>query len=128
MYVYINVTYMYENTAKAISSGKEKSSREKMREMLDKCRNKKLFKSVPVDQRLIPLHKEGMELKREMLRKMDHQEQQFNQTMKILQENATRFTDIVSGIVTDIVFNSNKATLCSHREIIIHLMTQASPN
>ena len=97
MYVYINVTYMYENTAKAISSGKEQSSREKMREMLDKCRNKKLFKSVPVDQRLIPLHKEGMELKREMLRKMDHQEQQFNQTMKILQENATRFTYIVSG-------------------------------
>ena len=88
---------MYANTAKAISSGKEKSSREKMREMLDKRRNKKLTKSVPVDQQLIPLHKEGMELKREMLRKMDHQEQQFNQTMKILQENATRFTDIVSG-------------------------------
>ena len=29
------------NTAKAISSGKEKSSRDKMREMLDKSRNKK---------------------------------------------------------------------------------------
>ena len=119
---------MYANTAKAISSGKEKSSREKMREMLDIRRNKKLTKSVPVDQQLIPLHKEGMELKRETLRKMDHQEQQFNQTMKILQENATRFTDIVSGIVTDIAFNSNEATLCSHREIIIHLMMQPSPN
>ena len=85
------------NTAKAISSGKEKSSREKMREMLDKRRNKKLTKSVPVDQQLVPLHKEKMELKREMLRKMDHEEQQFNETMKIIQENTTRFTDIVSG-------------------------------
>ena len=85
------------NTAKAISSGKEKSSSEKMREIFDKRRNKKLTKSVPVDQQLIALHKEEMELKREMLRKIDHQEQQFNQTMKILPENMTRFTDIVSG-------------------------------
>ena len=68
-----------------------------MREMLDKRRNKKLTESVPVHQQLIALHKEEMELKREMLRKMDHKEQQFNQTMKILQENTTRFTDIVSG-------------------------------
>ena len=68
-----------------------------MREMLDKRRNKKLTKSVPVDQQLIALHKEEIELKREMLRKMDHQEQQFNQTMKIVQENMARFTDIVSG-------------------------------
>ena len=85
------------DTVKAISSGKEKSSLEKMRKMLDKRRNKQLTKSVPVDQQLIALHKEKMELKREMVRKMDHQEQQFNQTMKILQENTTRFTDIVSG-------------------------------
>ena len=32
-----------------------------------------------------------------MFRKIDHQEQQFNQTMKILQENRTRFLDIISG-------------------------------
>ena len=60
------------NTAKAISSEKEKSSSEKMGEMLDKRRNKKLAKSVPVDQQLIALREEEMELKREMLRKMDH--------------------------------------------------------
>ena len=65
--------------------------------MLDKRRDIKLTKSVAVDQQLIALHKEKMELKREMLRKMDRQEQQFHQTMKILQENTTRFTDIVSG-------------------------------
>ena len=59
------------NTAKAICSGKGKSSREKMREMLDKCRNKKLSKTVPVDQQRIVLHKEEIELKREMLRKMN---------------------------------------------------------
>ena len=65
--------------------------------MLDKRRHKKLTESVPIDQQLIALHKEEMELKREMLKKMDYQKQQFNQTMKILQENTTRFTDIVSG-------------------------------
>ena len=65
--------------------------------MLDKRRHKKLTESVPIDQQLIALHKEEMELKREMLKKMDYQKQQFNQTMKILKENTTRFTDIVSG-------------------------------
>ena len=64
--------------------------------MLDKRRHKKLTESVPIDQQLIALHKEEMELKREMLKKMDYQKQQFNQTMKILKENTTRFTDIVS--------------------------------
>ena len=48
-----------------------------MREMLDKRKNKKLTKSVPLDQQLIALHKEEMGLKREMLRKMNYQEQQF---------------------------------------------------
>ena len=48
-----------------------------MREMLDKRKNKKLTKSVPVDHQLIALHKEEMGLKREMLRKMNYQEQQF---------------------------------------------------
>ena len=85
------------NTPKAISSGKEKSSRKKMREMLNKRRTKKLTKSVPIDQQLIALNREEMELKREILRKMDHQEEQFNQTLKILEEITTRFTDIVSG-------------------------------
>ena len=65
--------------------------------MLDKRRHKKLTESVPIDQQLIALHKEEMELKREMLKKMDYQKQQFNQTMKILKENTTRFTNIVSG-------------------------------
>ena len=54
--------------------------------MLDKRRHKKLTESVPIDQQLIALHKKEMELKREMLKKMDYQKQQFNQTMKILQE------------------------------------------
>ena len=61
------------STANAISTGKEKSPREKMREMLDKRRNKKLTKSVPVDQQLIALHKEEIGLKKEVVRKMDHQ-------------------------------------------------------
>ena len=43
--------------------------------MLDKRRKKMLTKAVPVDQQLIARHKEEMELKREMLGKMDHQEQ-----------------------------------------------------
>ena len=58
--------------------------------MLDKRRHKKLTESVPIDQQLIALRKEEMELKREMLKKMDYQKQQFNQTMKILQENTTK--------------------------------------
>ena len=61
------------STANAISTGKEKSPRDKMREMLDKRRNKKLTKSVPVDQQLIALHKEEIGLKKEVVRKMDHQ-------------------------------------------------------
>ena len=65
--------------------------------MLGKCRNKKLTKSLPVYQQLISLNKEEIELKKEMLRKMDYQEQQFNQIMKILQETMTRFADIISG-------------------------------
>ena len=32
-----------------------------------------------------------------MIVKIDHQEHWFNQTMKILEENMTGFTDIVSG-------------------------------
>ena len=45
-----------------------------MREMLGKRKNKKLTKSVPVDQQFIVLHKEEMELKRKIFRKMGHQE------------------------------------------------------
>ena len=65
--------------------------------MLDKRRKKMLTKAVPVDQQLIARHKEEMELKREMLGKMDHKKQQFNQTTEVLLENTTKFTDIVSG-------------------------------
>ena len=47
-----------------------------------------------------------MEVNREILRKMDHQEQQFKQTMKILMKNTTRFTNIVSGALQmmDVIF------------------------
>ena len=65
--------------------------------MLDKRRKIMLTKAVPVNQQLIARHKEEMELKRKMLGKMDHQEQQFNQTTEVLLENTTKFTDILSG-------------------------------
>ena len=41
--------------------------------------------------------KDEIKLEREMIVKIDHQEHWFNQTMKILEENITGFTDIVSG-------------------------------
>ena len=50
--------------------------------MLDKRRHKKLTESVPIDQQLIALHKEEMELKREMLKKMDYQKQSNHENIK----------------------------------------------
>ena len=60
---------------------------------------------------------------------MDHQEQQFNQTMKLLQENTTRFTYIVSSVLQmmGVTFKQQRNNVM-FPEIIIHLMTQAFPN
>ena len=51
---------------------KEKnSSREKMKEILSNRRNKKLRKNISLDQQILILNKEEMEIKREMLKKME---------------------------------------------------------
>ena len=54
-----------------------------------------------------------MELNREILRKINHQKQQFKQTIKILLENPTRFTDIVSGALQmmDVIFQQQRTNV-----------------
>ena len=84
-------------TLPKLFSREKKSSREKIEKCSTNPEKKMLTKAVPVDQQLIARHKEEMELKREMLGKIYHQEQQFNQTTEVLLENTTKFTDIVSG-------------------------------
>ena len=55
---------------------KEKmSSREKLKEILSNRRNKKLRKNIPIDQQTLTLKKEEIEIKLEMLKKMEVQEQ-----------------------------------------------------
>ena len=46
---------------------------------------------------ILALIKDEIKAEERDVREMVHQEQQFNQTMKILPENRTRFTDIISG-------------------------------
>ena len=86
-----------EDTDKPTMPSEQKSSREKMKDMLNTRRNKKITKSFPLDQQILALNKEEIELKREMMRRMDKQEQQFNRTMETLQANMAKFTDIVSN-------------------------------
>ena len=67
-----------------------------MKEMLSNRRNKKLRKNIPIDQQIVALNKEEMEIKREMLKKMELQDQQFSCSMEALQENMSNFTNILS--------------------------------
>ena len=46
-----------------------------MKEMLSNRRNKKLRKNIPMDQQILALNKEEMEIKREMLKKMELEDQ-----------------------------------------------------
>ena len=64
-----------------------------MKEMLSNRINKKLRKNIPIDQQILALNKEEMKIKREMLKKMELQEQQFSRSMEAIQEN---FTNILS--------------------------------
>ena len=67
-----------------------------MKEMLSNRRNKKLRKNIPIDQQIVALNKEEMEIKREMLKKMELQDQQFSCSMEALQENMSNLTNILS--------------------------------
>ena len=64
--------------------------------MLSNRRNKKLRKNIPIDQQIVALNKEEMEIKREMLKKMELQDQQFSCSMEALQENMSNLTNILS--------------------------------
>ena len=61
-----------------------------------KDRSQKLRKNMPVDQQIVALNKEEMEIKREMLKKMELQDQQFSCSMEALQENMSNLTNILS--------------------------------
>ena len=77
--------------------GKEKkSSREKIKKILSNRRNNKLRKNIPIDQQILTLNNEQMEIKREMLKKMELQDQQFSCSMETFQENMSNFTNILS--------------------------------
>ena len=96
--------------------------------MLDKRRHNKLTKSVPIDQQLIALHKEEMELKREMLKKWITRNNSLIKPWKYYRKIQQ---DLQISFLVHYkwwVYNSSETTLCSHQEIIIHVMTQAFPN
>ena len=51
---------------------------------------------MPIDQQILAHNKEEMEVKREMLKKMELQDQQFSCSMEAFQENMSNFTNIFS--------------------------------
>ena len=53
--------------------------------MLSNRRNKKLRKNRPIDQQVLVLNNEEVEIKREMLKKMQLQDQQFSRSMEAFQ-------------------------------------------
>ena len=57
-----------------------------MKEMLSNWRNKKLWKSIPIDQKILVLNKEEMEIKHEMLKKIELRDQHFARSMEALQK------------------------------------------
>ena len=54
-----------------------------MKEMLSNQGNKKLRKNISIDQQILALIKEEMEIKLEMLKKMELQDQQFSHSMEV---------------------------------------------
>ena len=67
-----------------------------MKEMLSNRRNRKLRKNIRIDQQILALNKEEMEIKHEMLRKMELQDQQLSRSVEAFQENISNFTNILS--------------------------------
>ena len=67
-----------------------------MKEMLSNRRNRKLRKNILIDQQILALNKEEMEIKHEMLRKMELQDQQLSRSVEAFQENISNFTNILS--------------------------------
>ena len=51
--------------------------------MLSNQGNKKLRKNISIDQQILALNKEEMEIKLEMLKKMELQDQQFSHSMEV---------------------------------------------
>ena len=84
-----------ENT-NDVESKEKKSSREKIKEMLSNRRNRKLRKNILIDQQILAFNKEEMEIKHEMLRKMELQDQQLSRSVEAFQENISNFTNILS--------------------------------
>ena len=80
-----------------------------MKEMFSNRRNKKLRKSMPIAHQILGLNKEEMEVKREMLKKMELQDQQFIRSMEAFQENMSNFTNILSQSMQmmSVSFNPN---------------------
>ena len=66
-----------------------------MKEVLSNRINKNLRKNIPIDQQILALAKEEMEIKREMLKKMELQDQQFSRSMEAFQENMFNITNIL---------------------------------
>ena len=67
-----------------------------MKEMLFNRRNKKPWKNIPIDQQVLAHNKEELEIKCEMLKKMELQDQQFSRSMEKFQENISNFTNVLS--------------------------------
>ena len=64
--------------------------------MLSNRRNKELRKNRPIDQQVLVFNNEEVEIKREMLKKMQLQDQQFSNSMEAFQENVSNSTNILS--------------------------------
>ena len=55
----------------------------------------KLRKNIPIDQQILALNKEETEIKREMLKNMELQDQQLSRSMEAFQGNMSNFTNIL---------------------------------
>ena len=78
-----------------VEDKEKKLSQEKMKEVLYNRGNKKLRKNVPIDQQILTLNKEEMEIKGEMLKEMELQDQKFSRSMEAFQENMYSFINIL---------------------------------
>ena len=101
-----------------------------MKEMLSNRRTKELRKDIPIDQQILALIKEEMEIKREMLKKMELQDQQFSRSIEEFQEKMSNFTNILSQSMQMMTasFNTNpfQYRQVNHYQTPYHQKTRSS--
>ena len=74
-----------------------KGPQEKMKEFLQNRRNKKITKKVSFEQQLLNINQEELIFKKDMVGRMDKQDQHFNRSMDRLQNNMEMLTNTISS-------------------------------